>query len=197
MPVPRPMSTPRSRTARAFSGSSAPPSTRSRSRCIWLARRSGCRSRPKAPPSAVMQGNGFGFNWRGLYVTSLLDAHRGWRTAPTNCPTLSRTRCCSGTISRKHYRGHLLRQGAEPDRAGCARPMTRRWRNYDLLLMPTLPMKATPLPPRTRRANSISRASKWCRIRRRLTPRQDPAMSMPCGMSRRTAGCDAGRQILR
>ena len=37
---------------RSFSRSSAPPSTRSRCRCIWWRRRSGCRSRPKAPPSS-------------------------------------------------------------------------------------------------------------------------------------------------
>src|SRR5579862_9599435 len=26
----------------------------------------------------MMHGNGFGFNWKGLYVTSLLKAHQGW-----------------------------------------------------------------------------------------------------------------------
>src|SRR5580700_9917601 len=28
----------------------------------------------------MMRGNGFGFNWQGLYVTSLLDFHSAWRT---------------------------------------------------------------------------------------------------------------------
>ncbi len=27
----------------------------------------------------MMNGNGFGFNWKGLYVTSLIDAHSAWR----------------------------------------------------------------------------------------------------------------------
>src|SRR5262249_5237060 len=27
----------------------------------------------------MMKGNGLGTNWRGLYVTSLLDAHSAWR----------------------------------------------------------------------------------------------------------------------
>ena len=27
----------------------------------------------------MMLGNGFGFNWQGLYVNSLLDAHSNWR----------------------------------------------------------------------------------------------------------------------
>jgi amidase len=39
---------------------------------IWL---------PIAAEGATMQmmlGNGYGFNWKGLYVTSLLDFHAGW-----------------------------------------------------------------------------------------------------------------------
>src|SRR4051794_12755731 len=28
----------------------------------------------------MMLGNGFGFNWQGLYVTSMLDFHSGWRS---------------------------------------------------------------------------------------------------------------------
>src|SRR3546814_17150667 len=28
----------------------------------------------------MMNGNGFGTNWKGLYVTSLLDAHSNWRS---------------------------------------------------------------------------------------------------------------------
>jgi amidase len=27
----------------------------------------------------MLNGNGFGFNWEGLYVTSLIDAHAAWR----------------------------------------------------------------------------------------------------------------------
>src|SRR6059036_2395266 len=27
----------------------------------------------------MLNGNGFGFNWKGLYVTSLIDAHSAWR----------------------------------------------------------------------------------------------------------------------
>ena len=41
--------------------------------------------------STMMKGNGFGTSWKGLYVTSLLDAHANWRAGPTNCPTASRS----------------------------------------------------------------------------------------------------------
>jgi len=36
----------------------------------------------------MMHGNGMGFNWKGMYTTSLLDAR-----APTNCRAHSRSRC--------------------------------------------------------------------------------------------------------
>ena len=45
-------SMPRSRRAPTCSASSAPPSMKSRSRCIWWHPRSGCRSPPKAPPNS-------------------------------------------------------------------------------------------------------------------------------------------------
>ena len=48
----KPTSTPRSKRAQNCSRSSAPPSTKSRCRCIWPHPRSGCRSPPKAPPSS-------------------------------------------------------------------------------------------------------------------------------------------------
>ena len=36
----------------------------------------------------MMLGNGMGFNWEGLYTTSLLDAHANWRSRANE---LSRT----------------------------------------------------------------------------------------------------------
>ena len=49
---------------------------------IWLA---------VAAEGATMQmmlGNGFGFNWQGLYVTSLLDFHSIGGSGPTSFPIL-------------------------------------------------------------------------------------------------------------
>ena len=34
----------------------------------------------------MMRGNAMGTNWRGLYTTSLLDAHSQWKHAPTSSP---------------------------------------------------------------------------------------------------------------
>ena len=74
-PTPSRRSTPRCAPRPTRCEGSAPRSRRSRSRCtdraspIWL---------PIAAEGATVQmmlGNGYGFNWKGLYVTSLLDFH--------------------------------------------------------------------------------------------------------------------------
>ena len=47
----------------------------------------------------MMKGNGMGTNWRGLYTTSCSTPTPAGSIAPTNCPTASRSRCCSANIS--------------------------------------------------------------------------------------------------
>ena len=124
-----------------------------------------------------------GTNWRGLYNTTLLDAHSGWRTAPTNCPTASRSRCCSGQYFTKHYRGHYYAKAQNLNRKLRA-AYDAALGKYDLLLMPTLPMKATPLPPPDApRELYIQRAFEMVPNTAPFDATGHPAMSIPCGMS--------------
>jgi amidase len=89
----------------------------------------------------------------------------------------------AGQFHLKHTRGryyakaqNLARQlRGEYDKAFAA---------YDLLLMPTTPMKATPLPP------ADSSLALWCQRAFEILPNTapfdvtgHPAMSVPCGMS--------------
>ena len=54
----------------------------------------------------MMNGNGYGFNWKGLYVTSLIDAHAGWRArADELSDTLKATILFGQYVLNKH-RGH-------------------------------------------------------------------------------------------
>src|SRR6201997_5099666 len=106
---------------------------------IWLA---------IAAEGATMQmmlGNGFGFNWPGLYVTSMLDFHNAWRTRADELSDTLKNTMLLGHFMVTRYRGHYYAK---------AQNLVRRLRqaydaflsNYDLLLMPPLPMVATPLP---------------------------------------------------
>jgi amidase len=117
----------------------------------------------------MMKGNAMGTNWRGLYTTTLLDAHAGWRHRADDLSDSLKVTMLLGHYFTKHYRGHFYAK---------AQNLSRKLRaaydealgKYDLLLMPTLPMKATPCRRRTLRASSISSVpSRWWGIRRPST----------------------------
>src|SRR5207245_11483273 len=67
---------------------------------IWLA---------VAAEGATMQmmlGNGFGFNWQGLYVTSMLDFHSAWRTRAHELSDSLKNTMLLGHFMVTRYRGH-------------------------------------------------------------------------------------------
>ena len=93
----------------------------------------------------MMLGNGYGFNWKGLYVTSLVDAHSAWRERADELSDTLKTTILFGKYALNKYRGHyyakaqnLARKLGDAYDAALAK--------YDLLLMPTLPLRATKLP---------------------------------------------------
>jgi amidase len=131
----------------------------------------------------MMHGNGMGFNWKGLYTTSLLDAHANWRA---RADELSRTlKACmlGGEYFLKHHRGHFYAKAQNLGRL-LRKTYDDVLARYDLLLMPTLPIKATPIPP----ANAP--LALWCQRGFEMLPNTcpfdvtgHPAMNVPCGMS--------------
>ena len=131
----------------------------------------------------MMHGNGMGTGWKGMYATSLLDFHANWRSRADELSDTLKICMFMGQYYLKHHRGHyyakaqnLARQlGEEYDRVLGA---------YDLLVMPTLPMKATPLPPPDASlALYCQRAFEMLVNTAPFDVTGHPAMSVPCGMS--------------
>lgn len=94
----------------------------------------------------MMHGNGFATGWEGLYVTSLLDAHANWRTRANELSPSLKISMFIGEYMQTHYRGHFYAKAqnlARSLRAAYDDALTK----FDLLIMPTTAMKATPLPP--------------------------------------------------
>lgn len=54
----------------------------------------------------MMLGNGFGFNWQGLYVPSLLDFHSSWRNRADELSDTLRNTMLLGHYMVTRYRGH-------------------------------------------------------------------------------------------
>jgi len=131
----------------------------------------------------MMHGNGMGFNWKGLYTTSLLDAHANWRARADELSRTLKISMLAGEYFIKHHRGHFYAKAQNLGRL-LRKTYDDILARYDLLMMPTLPMKATPLPP----ANAP--LALWCQRAFEMLPNTcpfdvtgHPAMNVPCGMS--------------
>ncbi len=143
---------------------------------IWL---------PIAAEGATVQmmlGNGFGFNWQGQYVVSLMDAHAAWRQRADELSDTLKNTMLLGHYMTTHHRGRYYGKAQNLVRA-LQRAYNDALSHYDLLLMPTLPMTATPLPaPDAPITEIIQRGFEMLPNTAPFDCSHHPAMSIPCGM---------------
>jgi amidase len=131
----------------------------------------------------MLHGNGFATGWEGLYVTSLLDYHSNWRTRANEFSKSLKISMFVGEYMQKQYRGHYYAKAQNLSRL-LRRSYDEALSRYDLLLMPTTPMKAQPLPaPTDPLAIQIQRAFEMIGNTCPTDASGHPAMSLPCGMS--------------
>ena len=133
--------------------------------------------------NTMMKGNGFGTSWKGLYVTSLLDAHANWRARADELSHSLKITMMIGEYMLKHHRGHYFARSQN-----LARQLTAAYDDalgrYDLLLMPTLPMVAPPIPgPDAPLSLYIQRAFEMIPNTAPFDITGHPSMSIPCGLS--------------
>jgi amidase len=132
----------------------------------------------------MIKGNGFGSNWDGHYVTSLMDAYaRGWRSRPNDMAETVKTVLLFGEYARRFYHGRYYAK---------AQNLRRELRNaydcvlqtYDLMLMPTIPFRATPIPaPGCSREDYVTLALNMVTNTAPFDASGHPAISVPCGMA--------------
>lgn len=130
----------------------------------------------------MMRGNGMGFNWKGLYTVGLLDAHAPWRERANDLSDTLKLSMFIGEYFSRYYRGRYYAKAQN-----IARRLTADYdaalARYDLLLMPTLPMVATPLPPADAPLALIAqRAFEMLPNTCPTDVTGHPAMSLPCGL---------------
>jgi len=131
----------------------------------------------------MMKGNGMGTGWEGLYTTSLLDFHANWRSRADELSDTLKVCMFIGEYFLKHHRGHYYAKSQNLSRKLKAE-YNAMLGAYDLLLMPTTPMKATPLPPPDASlALYCQRAFEMLGNTSPFDVSGHPAMSIPCGMS--------------
>jgi len=141
----------------------------------------------------MMKDNGHGFNWKGLYVTSMIDFHAGWKARADELSETLKLTMVLGEYFIQHYRGHYYAKAQNLSRQ-LRKAYDDAFANYDLLLMPTLALTATPLPkPGAEVEEVIQRAFEMLANTCPFDVTGHPAMSVPCGL---VDGLPVGLQLI-
>jgi amidase len=130
----------------------------------------------------MLAGDGFGGGRNDLYVQSLMEFHRGWRERINEFSDNAKLWALIGTyVTEREGMRHY----------GKAVNISRRLRanydavldEFDLVLTPTLPIKATPLPAAdASRVEKVERAMEMFGNTVAADITHHPSMSIPCGL---------------
>ena len=130
----------------------------------------------------MMWGDGYGHSRQDLYVTSLMDFHHRWRDRADQMSETTKLFTMLGTYIRNHYGLRYYGKGVNLSRR-LAADYDKVLAECDLLLLPTVPLKATPLPgPDASREEYVQRALEMIGNTAPFDITHHPAMSLPCGM---------------
>jgi amidase len=132
----------------------------------------------------MVDGNSMGTNWKGHYTTSLLDAYaRGRITRANDLSETVKLTMLTGRYMQERYHGRYYAKAQNLARK-LAAAYDAALKDYDLLLLPTLPMKATPIPePDAPREEIIQRALEMIHNTCPFDVVGYPSMTVPCGLS--------------
>ncbi|MFL5627707.1 MAG: amidase [Ktedonobacteraceae bacterium] len=132
----------------------------------------------------MVRGNSMGTNWKGHYSTSLLDSYaRGRITRADDLSDTVKLVVLLGQYMQDSYHGRYYAKAQN-----LARTLTKAYddalQSVDLLVMPTLPMKATRIPPvEAPREERVARALEMIANTCPFDVTGHPAMTLPCGLS--------------
>lgn len=131
----------------------------------------------------MMWGDGYGFSRPDLYVTSLMDFHRGWRQRANELSETTKLFTMFGTYIRQQHGSRYYGKAMNLTRQLIA-AYDHMLSQYDLLMMPTLPLKSTQLPAAdASREDYVARALEMITNTAPFDISHHPAMAIPCGMS--------------
>lgn len=132
----------------------------------------------------MVRGNGMGTNWKGHYSTSLLDAYgRGRLTRADDLSETVKLTMLMGQYLRDSYHGRYYAKAQNLARKlGAAYDAALE--SVDLLLMPTLPLKATKIPALDAPIEEVvARSLEMIPNTAPFDVSGHPAMNVPCGYS--------------
>lgn len=142
----------------------------------------------------MVQGNGFGTNWKGHYTTSLMDVYaRGRHTRADNLSETTKLVMLAGEYMHQRYHGRYYAKAQNLARL-LRDAYDAALKEYDVLVMPTLPIKATELPSSdVSREDYMARALEMVPNTAPFDVTGHPAISINAGMSN---GLPVGMMII-
>ncbi|TQS72257.1 amidase [Rhodobacteraceae bacterium] len=129
-----------------------------------------------------LEGNNYGSNWKGLYLSSLMRAQQDWRAHAATFPDDMKS-----VLLAAHYFGTRYHGRYYAKAQNLVRPLKRAYEglleDYDLLLMPTVPLQAPELPDAgCDPATFVGRALEMNANTAPFNATGLPALSVPCAM---------------
>ncbi|HWP41784.1 MAG TPA: amidase [Blastocatellia bacterium] len=132
----------------------------------------------------IQQGSGLGTGWKGYYPRDLMDAYaRGMASRPDDMSPVVKLVMLLGRYMQDNYHGQYYAR-AQNLAMGLKRAYDGALTDADILVMPTTPMKAGPLPAAD--ASLIERVARGMEQVANTCPFNvtgHPALNIPCGFS--------------
>ena len=121
-----------------------------------------------------------GTNWLGFYNTALLD-RKGWRDDPDALSASAKSMLLTAEYLERRYRGRYYAK-AQNVRRSLVAAYNAALENVDVLVMPTVPCRATPIPTgEVTPQDSVRFAMQMINNTCQFGVTGHPAMSVPCG----------------
>jgi amidase len=129
----------------------------------------------------MVKGSSMGTNWKGAYTTSLVDAYgKGVRLRADNLSETVKLVMLLGEYVRRHYYGRHYAKGQNLA-FSLRSAYDDALRDHDVLVMPTLPMRPTLIPPpNAPREEYVARALEMIPNTAPFDVTGHPAITVPC-----------------
>lgn len=130
----------------------------------------------------MMRGNSGGTNYRGLFLPSMMDHMAQWRSRADELSHSLKVCMFLGEFFQEQYRGRFYGKAQNLMRKANEK-YAEVFRQYDLLLMPTVPMKPQQIPPAD--CSITLYVQRAFEMIGNTAPFNGglPAMNVPCGLS--------------
>jgi amidase len=131
----------------------------------------------------MMHLNGVGTGWKGMYPTGLLDTHAAWRLRANDLSDSLKSCMLTGQYMLNEYHGRYYAKAQNLNRK-LTKDYNLVLNGFDAIAMPTIPMKATPIPEAAGDMSLyVQRAFEMIGNTCQFDATGHPAISIPVGTS--------------